>query len=62
MIEELENNYENYSFSEIKNLVLRFKESYKGLPVPPLMFTAFMIVGEDTSVLNVDSYYKRSVK
>lgn len=58
MIKELEQNYETYSLDEIKNLVSRFKATYNGEPVPPLMLTAFMIVGENASILNVDHFYK----
>lgn len=48
-----------FNLDEIKDFVRLFKKQYKGNDVPPIVFTAFQLAGEDTSILNVDPYYKK---
>ena len=48
------------NLDETKEFVAEFRQTYKGEPVPPIVFTAFQLAGNDTSELNVDPYYDHS--
>jgi hypothetical protein len=57
-IEDL-NQYSGKTLLEkVKTFVDEFEKQYAGECVPPIVFTAYQLIGRDTIQLNLDPYWK----